>query len=213
MNFGQLDITEKEKVFINKYVEYGNQELMITGFEMKASKAGDKHQIEMKVESPTITTEGFTPDEKAINGGKVGSIKVGIYANYTEFEEAKKIATICQSIAKRVDEGTYSKVCAIEAADMQTYLYTFAALMKGKFVWFTVCAEAYGTKTSEKTGKTYDKYTLNLGRYKYVGSSESDLAPFDKTNKYHYGYTDTYSATPDAPSTPVTTTTGSTPWN
>lgn len=214
MNFGQLDIEEKGSTFINKYVEYGNQELMITGFELKASSAGDKHQIKMLVESPTVKENGFTPDEKAVNGGKIGTITVGIFADYTLEDKAKEIGKIMQLIAKKAsekyaDDNLYNRVCAIDYTTMEDYLKQVQAILKGKFVWFQVCAEAYAKKVVEsKNGgepKTYDKYSLHLGRYGFVASKEEGLKPFDKNNKFHYGYSDKYDVTPDA--APVVSTT------
>lgn len=205
MQFGQLNLEEK-KEYVGKIISYGNQELMITGFEFKASKSGESHQISFNVESPTVKKEGFQADESAVNGGQVGRVKVGIYANYKDMEKAMEIGKITQLMAKKMaekynDSNLYERVCAINANGMEDYLKQFVALVKGKFVWMQICAEAYGTKTVEaKDGgepKVYDKYTLHLGRYGYVATKEDGLKPFDKTNKYHYGYSKEYNVSPD----------------
>lgn len=201
MNLGQLDIEETGKVFVNKYVQYGNQELTITGFEMKESSTG-KHLIKMNVESPTIKEDGFVADESAINGGQVGNIQVGIFADYTNEEKQKEIGKIMQTIAKRAsekygDNSIYDKVIAAGTQPtMQDYLNEVAKVLRGKFVAFQVCAEAYATKTSDK-GKVYDKTFLKLGRYGFVASTVDELKPFDKDNQYHYSYSKDYHTTAD----------------
>lgn len=207
MQFGQLNLEEK-KEYVGKFISYGNQELMITGFEFRASKSGETHQIYFNVESPTVKKDGFQADESAVNGGQVGRIKVGVYANYNNMEKATEIGKVTQLIAKKMadkynDNTIYDRVCAINANGMEDYIKQFIALVKSKFVWFQVCAEAYGTKISEN--KTYDKYTLHLGRYGFVASKEDGLKAFDKSNKYHYGYSEDYGVTADAETaTPAT---------
>ena len=198
--------TEKHKIDesngIGKYVGFGNHKLMITGFEIKTSSTGKK-MISMNVETPPVTDAGFAPDEKALNGGKVGRVNCSIYVDFNSMNDGvKDFEKTIQSIAKRMDK--YEEVFATKASTVEEYTNKVAQVLKGKFAWFQLCAEEYQKKDSDKTG-----FTLKLGRYGYVGKEESDLKPFDKENKYHYKHLE------KADSAPVMTPHGAgeeTPW-
>lgn len=178
--FGKTEINiEEQSGGLSKYVSYGNQELTITGFELKPTKKGDKHQVKMLVETRTVTAEKFKADETAINGGKVGRVEISSYIDFSSYgDQVKKFETIIQTIAKAM--GVYPEAKAIQAATIGEYLDKIKALFKGKYAWFTICAKVY----AHEDGK--DKYSLVLPMFKYVGESEDKLQKFNKENKYHY---------------------------
>lgn len=215
--FEQFDLEKEEKrtTFVNKYLQVGNHEATITGYELKKASTGTE-QLKLKFESTPITVEGFVADESSVKGGQVGNVDVGIYADYsdTTSDKSKEIGKLCQSIAKRISlkysDETYNNVCSIKAATMVDYLDQFVKLVRGKYVFFLVVGEVYGyNDTTNKKGEAvrYDKVALKLARFKYVAESKEskDYEAFDKGNQYHYWTKKDLLLTPDAPATPGTT--------
>ncbi len=186
--FGQeaLDVEEKSGG-LSKYITYGNQQLYITGFEVREAKNGQgKKQVFLLVESAPVTDKGFVPDEKSAKGGKIGKIQMTIFVDFsTRNTQTVEFEKQIQLMAKKL--GIYDQVTAVKAANIDEYLTKVAALLRGKSLWFQVCAEVYG-----KNDKGYDRYVLKLGRYGWVAITEAELKPFDKSNKYHYGYSNNY---------------------
>lgn len=195
---------------VSPIIKFGNQCLAITGYEIKESKTGSK-MVSLKVESPTVTAEGFKPMEGNLRGGQVGRVQFTIYmknpASLSGEEQTKAMKAYqemekrIQIIASKLGEDVLNKVKEVSKGtdSLESFLDAVIPVISKKDLWFQVCAKEY-----DNSGE-YPKYSLHFGRFGFVASlteGEGHLTPFDKTNKYHYEAMEAA----DAPSTPANTT-------
>lgn len=193
-NFSTKGVQVVEGGSVGKYLSYGVQEAMITGFEVKTASTG-KQQVMLLLEGPKVTTTGFEPDPTSKFGGKVGKVQFTIYFAPGDKEEGEFIQKVAL-IAKKL--GVSEKIDTIEASGLQEYLNKITPILRGKMLWWAITAEEYQKKDSDRVG-----YTLGLRRYGFVASKEemevnpNHIKPFDKGNKYDYKALSSPSKDPD----------------
>lgn len=166
----------------SKYLSYGNHLAAITGFEVKASNAGDAWQVILHIETPPVTEEGFKADEAAIRGGRIGKVKLSD-TYYKTAEQIKSFDGRMQLIAKKLGVEEALVAAKAGAASIEEYLNRVLPLIKNKDLYLQCCAKEY-IKKDGKIGTT-----LHLGMYGFcasVSEGASHLKPFNKEDKYHY---------------------------
>lgn len=167
----QYDLNEN----VGQYLEYGKQELTITGFEIKVAPATGSQQVTIHFESPAVKASNFTPAEGAKYGGRIGKAKIGIYMSKKEhFEEFERNI---QMMAKAM--GVLDEVCAISADNLESYLEQVTPLLSGKFAWFVIGAEEY-YKGEQK------RFALFVPRKFFVSHDAKKLKEVDTENTYVY---------------------------
>ena len=168
--------TEDKKV--SQYITCGNQELIITGYEIKTASTGSK-QVIFKVEGP-CNEPNFTAHEDAKFNGRIGKVKFSSYFKDGS-QGAQDFQKDVQIIADKL--GLKDQVVAITANSLEEYVEKVVALIGGKAFYMSVTGEEYA-----REGKA-PGVTLGKRRYGFAASIAegiNHLKPFDKTNIYDF---------------------------
>jgi hypothetical protein len=168
--------TEDKKV--SQYLTYGNQEVMITGFEIKTAATGSK-QVTFKMEGP-CTEPGFTPHQEAQFGGRIGKVRFSSYFKDGS-QGAQDFQRDIQVIADKL--GLKDKIVTITASSLEEYVEKVVSLLGGKSFYLSVTGEEYA-REGKQPG-------IILGKRRYgfaasIAEGINHLKAFDKANPYDY---------------------------
>ena len=168
--------TEDKK--ISQYLTYGNQEVMITGFEIKTASTGSK-QVTFKLEGP-CTEPGFTPHQDAQFNGRIGKVRFSSYFKDGS-QGAQDFQKDIQVIADKL--GLKDKIVTITANSLEEYVEKVVSLLGGKSFYMSITGEEYA-REGKQPG-----VVLGKRRYGFAASIAEGLAhlkPFDKTSPYDF---------------------------
>jgi hypothetical protein len=168
--------TEDKK--ISQYLTYGNQEVMITGFEIKTASTGSK-QVTFKLEGP-CTEPGFTPHQDAQFNGRIGKVKFSSYFKDGS-QGAQDFQKDIQVIADKL--GLKDKIVTITANSLEEYVEKVVSLLGGKPFYMSITGEEYA-REGKQPG-----VVLGKRRYGFAASIAEGLThlkPFDKTSSYDF---------------------------
>lgn len=168
--------TEDKKV--SQYLTYGNQEVMITGFEIKTATTGSK-QVTFKMEGP-CAEPGFTPHQEAQFGGRIGKVRFSSYFQDGS-QGAQDFQRDIQVIADKL--GLKDKIVTITAKSLEEYVEKVVSLLGGKSFYLSITGEEYA-REGKQPG-------ILLGKRRYgfaasIAEGLTHLKPFDKTSPYDY---------------------------
>jgi hypothetical protein len=181
MNYdlSKLDASQKQ-ANLSPYLTYGsNQVLKINDIELKYSKNTGSPKAILHMETPPITTDGFTPLEGF--KGKVGKVACGVYMK----DESSKQLFLRKMLTIAIAMGIDDEIRGFKGDSFQTIVGKIADVFNknGKFARFTVFGEEY-----PKMGGKYG-VTLSLPRTNFVEAENADpsmLVQFDKNDPWHY---------------------------
>jgi hypothetical protein len=183
-NFGSAKVTTatvsgKEDVKLNKYLTYGENLVTITDIDFKESKTG-KHLMEVFFETKKVEQKGFEADNSAINGGQVGKATMGIWVDYSDVENIKKLNTTLGVICAKM--GVLEQFKSLGEVTMEEMVIAFLKIVKNKYAWFMLGAEEY---VNEPKARINTKLFLFQQGF-IVSENETFKTKFDINNKWHY---------------------------
>lgn len=165
----------------SQFITYGNQELTIAGYLIRASQNGKK-QVMLNMESPKVNEEGFEPHEDSVNGGKIGRVQFTIYMDEGDMD-SKPVKKFIKDVGIVADKlGVREKVDAIQASNLEDYMTQFVKLVRGKFAYWSVTGEQYEAQTDNGPKA---RWALGLRYGGFIASKEegiNHLKPFNEAN-------------------------------
>jgi len=156
-----------------KYISPDIQELKINDITIEYSSQKNTPRLKFIVESRPVEEKGFTPDESATNGGKVGTIRTSYLGNDNQLAE---LANNMIFIARHL--GNEDKLDGFYANTLDEYVAKLKTVICGKYVWFKVHGEEY-LKKDGKTG-----LVLSFSRFGFVNADRDKIRDYtDKAPK------------------------------
>jgi hypothetical protein len=175
-----VDTTEKS-FGSSQFITYGNQELAISGYEIREASTGKK-QVMLKFETPKVVEDGFEPHEDSKIGGRIGKVQFTIYMDESD-GESTAVKEFIKNIGIVADKlNIRDKVDAITSNSLEEYMDKFVKLARGQFAYWSVTGEQYEAQTGDGPKA---RWSLRLRRFGFIASKEEGidhLQPFNIKN-------------------------------
>ncbi len=151
-----------------KYISPGIQELKINDIQLEYSSQKNTPRLKFIVESRPVEEKGFTPDDSALSGGKVGTIRTSYLGNDNQLTElANNMIFISRHLGKEDQlDGYYANT-------LEEYVAKLKTVICNSFAWFKVHGEEY-LKQDGKTG-----LVLSFSRFGFVNADKDKIRDYN----------------------------------
>lgn len=167
--FNTKDVKTTNNNTLGKYLSWGISEVKINKITPRKASTGN-YQLQFEVETPPVTTEGFTPAEGYT--GQVGTVSTS-YINKPEAE-----ATVAALIADLANElGVREQVDAITSESYEEYCEKLTQVVSGKYLYLAINGKEYVNNNTGKKGVSlqFPKFKIWASKDKFEEKGESAL--------------------------------------